>query len=123
MSRYKYKLTLEVIDHGKSTFIAEGEFDAQCEMTRTISFDIAKALKATMNVPPNPMALAGAMESSAWSLVAGLAYADGKWDGDVDFDECIKVVVDVDKLFQTDDIAEKETAKLMLTRSGIKIKE
>ncbi len=120
MSKYQYKLTLEVEDGGRRTFTAEGKFDSQAEMQRSIPHDIASALQSTMNCPPSPMALAGARESDSWSLVGGLAFAYQEWDGESDFDECVKIVVDVDKLCGTNDEDRNTFVKSFLDIHGIK---
>lgn len=122
MSEYKYKLTLEVEDCGRRTFSAEGEFDSQTDMQDSIPFDIARAIESTMNCPPNPMALAGARESECFSLVAGLAFAYQKWDAEEDFDNCMKVVVDVDRLCAASDDDRKKRVKTMLEHHGIEAK-
>jgi len=119
MSKYRYKLTLQVEDHGNRTFTAEGDFDSQPDMEQMIPFDIARALLATMNSPPDSLALAGARDGDCWSQVAGLAFAHKEWDAELDFEECVDVRVDVDKLCGTSDPDHKEYIKSLLERHGI----
>lgn len=110
VAEFRYKLTLEVVaSDSTSRFEVDSEFDSMSDMEDIIPYDVARALKATMHEDaPNSLALASAMEGDGWSIVGGLAYAREKWDVNTDFDKCVKVVVDIDKLCKgCDDIVEK----------------
>lgn len=122
MSKIRYKLTLEVNDNDRTTFTTECECDSQEEMGRNIPTDIARALVATMASPPSSMAMAGAMEGDPWSLITGLAFAYSEWDGELDFDDCVSIIVDIDKLCATNEPDRNDRIKEWLGRHGIEIK-
>jgi hypothetical protein len=125
MSKYKYKLTLEVEDCGHRTFTSEGEFDSQSDMKDAIPWDVAKALQATFTFPPDLIELAEAMETDCLSLISGLAYAHRMWNGEEDFDDCMNavVVMDVAKLCGTEDADKKEAVEKTLKLYGIESKK
>jgi len=119
MSDFRYKLTFEVKEYGNRTFTAEREFDSNDFMGNRIADDIALALKATMSNWPSSLVMASAMESDCLSQIYGLGVAYEAWDGACDFEDCIKVVVDVKKLCGGDDPVEVERVKERLRKYGI----
>lgn len=123
MEKFRYKLTLEVeTGDSLSKFETENSFDSCSDMEDIIPHDIARALKATMNSDecPSPLALAGAMEGDVLSIVAGLAYARDRWNSSFDFEDCLKVVIDVGKLLEEKDEI-KEIDVSILSRCGIEV--
>ncbi len=119
-----YVLTLAVDDNGKRSFTAERHVANQAEMARSLAYDL-KLLLGIMNDPPAPEALVRFIsEDSAWedSFIM-MAYLKDKWDGENNFDDAFKVIVDLDCLVPTFAEDERETIKGFLDDLGWEYKE
>ena len=121
MSQCRYRLVLELVEDDGDTryFAVNCGFDSQVDIRRLIAQNIARALRSTMDSPPSALELAGAMEGDCDSLTAGLSYAHKKWDGENAFEDCVKIIVDVDKLCSMENDRHKYGVKVVLMSNGI----
>ncbi len=116
-NEYSFRLTLEVIDDGRRTFSAERDAADQSSLATAIAWELDRML-AILNCPPTAAEVAGAMEGgSTRSLIGLLAYLHDKWDGGNNFEDCVRLVVDIGKLCASDD-EESRHAALAVARSS-----
>lgn len=108
MSEYRYKLSLEITDHGDRTFTATSESDCQSEFADSLAFDIGRML-GILNCPPDEASLVLVSNPmNASGIFVALARLKSAWDANHDFDSAFAVTVDVSRLLseaEPDDVA------------------
>jgi hypothetical protein len=117
MGECGYRLSLKVVDNGVREFAVEREFTAASSMSESIAYEVASAFRATMDEPPSSMMMSKAMEDN-WCSIKCLATAHEEWDAEIDFDECVRIVVDFDKLCGTVSEPRKSMIMAVLRRFG-----
>lgn len=94
-----YKLTFECEDNGVRRFEAESSNQTQHGLAKSLACDIARMLEATLNMPPSALQVAGAIEHGMRGVVTALSYASEEaWTAESNFDDCIELIIDIDKL-------------------------
>ena len=116
---YRYRLTLEVEDHGARTFSGAAETDRQHELAEKLAYDIERML-SILNDPPTPEVLVEAIsEEGEYSRPLQLmALLHRHWDGEESIEDVFTVSVDLDKLCASADDDEKATVVYFLEKAG-----
>lgn len=102
-SKSSYELTLNVTEFGQTrSFSANGSSVDQVEMARSLANDVGRAVVSTMECPCNEWDLIGGrIGSSAREKLGALYYAHRYlWSYEANFDDCIDITVDIDKLME-----------------------
>ena len=119
-----YKLKFECEDDGVRRYESSYSSSDQERLAKALSDDIARMIEATMTFPPSSMDVARAIEGDTFGFVKGIAYAlSVGWTGEFGEDECVDVIVDVEKLAQGRSDLERATVRWVLRKCGIKMKD
>lgn len=117
---YRYRLTLEAVDHGTRCFEAERECESQDEMERAVSYDISLALEACLNCPPTGFDLLAARHKRGLPHGIGIAVSRF-WDASANYEDALTVSIDIGVLMGDCELTEQRGAAKLLRLYGITI--
>jgi hypothetical protein len=98
---YTFELRLDVTDGGRvTTYTVSDSADEEEILAGLLASRIADMLHACVDLPPSGLQLARVMGDPG-SKVVGLALLNhGPWSGELEFEDCFKVTVDLDRLLK-----------------------
>ena len=120
MSKFKYKLTLEVEEFGTRSYSSSDEGESQHDTFSGLGFHIAKAIDLLNSGPTDYEVVLAMSSEECKSAMYAIAKLCALWDAENDFESCIHVTVDLEKMV-TDDEDSKEEAIRVINDMGWKI--
>jgi len=114
MTEFRYRLSLEVVDHGERSFSAQATADCQDRLARDLAFDISRMF-GCLNVPPSDAELVRVLQPPGGyiSPLQFLALLESFWDGTQALEKALSLVVDVNQLISDEASDEEEQRRLV----------